>query len=499
LRHVLPPTETAALEKFNTLQSVYVLIDKPVRQYDEKGMMGALITQAIEKNQKRQNAIQKSTQLLNYLDVHKLAQVLQNQLEPIGINIAAYHLKNKNEDGMWMKRVGPSGVLEVSLPLMRVNSSQIQKAVKGANKEGKEAIQTSTVFKYEAHVSLASLLKTYPEGRTLDSWNSEVIFTEEKSSQVSEDEWVVQSQREILNRIAQSIRSQFHIQTLEKRRPIFKRKSKETSDDAYMAALKNDWSQAIQTWQTRLAEGVGQWTDRFNMAVGHEVLGNWALSKQQYETAREMAREDIDAAKIKWHTIFEDLSRLISLWGEKKKVESSLWFDGRLAILPFSDETNSVDGPELIRQTTEEMLRAGGYNVIPLEDVDRKLRNHGFSYGAQLHLTTPQKIAQWLDAERLVYGHLEEFREVMAGVYNKRIVAGKFSVWDQEVGKEIVVIPHKVVREDVASLNSGEIGLLFGMQVLRGAFERIVKKPLGKESLLYVRDSLQYIPLKPAK
>jgi len=108
------------------------------------------------------------------------------------------------------------------------------------------------------------------------------------------------------------------------------------------------------------------------------------------------------------------------------------WFSPRLAVLPFSDETTSVDAPIVLRKLAHRMLKDSGYSTIPLEEVDEILRGKGFSQGGQLKAAKPDQLAQWLKADRLLFGDVELFQSVPMPM-----VSGKLLLWDAREQKSI--------------------------------------------------------------
>jgi hypothetical protein len=94
----------------------------------------------------------------------------------------------------------------------------------------------------------------------------------------------------------------------------------------------------------------------------------------------------------------------------------------RVAILPMANDTNDLDGPVVVRQAIFERLAARGYQLVPLAEVDAKLKENGFTDGGQLKAAKPQDIGQWLGADGLVYSTLEEFNYINLGYYAQRTV-----------------------------------------------------------------------------
>ncbi len=116
----------------------------------------------------------------------------------------------------------------------------------------------------------------------------------------------------------------------------------------------------------------------------------------------------------------------------------------RVAVLPMKNDTNDVDGPDVVRQKMAEALTNRSYVVQDLKETEQILRDRmGISLGGQLELTTAQKLGETLGVDGVLYGTLMDFDETTTGVYNARKVRGKFklvstamsqTVWERGLG-----------------------------------------------------------------
>jgi hypothetical protein len=67
----------------------------------------------------------------------------------------------------------------------------------------------------------------------------------------------------------------------------------------------------------------------------------------------------------------------------------------RVAVLPMKNDTDDVDGPDVVRQKMVEALTRRSYVVMDVKESDQILRDRmGINLGGQLELTTPQS---WAD------------------------------------------------------------------------------------------------------
>ena len=133
----------------------------------------------------------------------------------------------------------------------------------------------------------------------------------------------------------------------------------------------------------------------------------------------------------------------------------------RVAVLPMKNDTNDVDGPDVVRRKMAEALTNHSYVVQDLKETDQILRDQmGINLGGQLDLTTPQKLGETLGVEGVLYGTLMDFDEVTTGVYNARMVRGKFRLVNTATGQVFWQRGLGVKSEQVtASTGSGLVRL----------------------------------------
>ncbi len=98
----------------------------------------------------------------------------------------------------------------------------------------------------------------------------------------------------------------------------------------------------------------------------------------------------------------------------------------KVAVLPFYNATNDVDGPGTVRKLFAGRLDRFHYDSLPLEDVDRLLSDRmGITLGSQLELTTAKELGETLGVDGVFYGYLLDFGQITTGVYNvKKVRAG---------------------------------------------------------------------------
>ncbi len=107
----------------------------------------------------------------------------------------------------------------------------------------------------------------------------------------------------------------------------------------------------------------------------------------------------------------------------------------KVAVLPFYNVTNDVDGPEMVRGLFASRLGRRHYSSLPLKEVDRKLsQEFGITLGSQLELTTASELGEVLGVDALFYGYLLDFNHITTGVFNEKKVRAGFKFVDAKSG-----------------------------------------------------------------
>ncbi len=108
----------------------------------------------------------------------------------------------------------------------------------------------------------------------------------------------------------------------------------------------------------------------------------------------------------------------------------------RVAVLPLKNDTNDVDGPEILRKKMIKALERRSYVVRDVKETDQILRDRvGITLGGQLDMATAQELGKTLGVEGLLYGTLMDFDEMTTGAINVRKVRGKFRLVNALTGQ----------------------------------------------------------------
>jgi hypothetical protein len=383
-------------------------------------------------------------------------------------------------------RLNPSGLLVISLKRPALSSNKEERTAVQYDKKKQKQNVKSRVWVYSASLAAEFHLLAWPGGEVLDTW-AEVVSAGEDRFDKSRDleDWYAANEENLFAQLTAKISDRYAGRAVDRFRPVFKADKDAASEQAVAHARAGRWREAAAIWRGR-AEAGGGWRDHLGLAVEAELAGDYKVAEEHYRRAEGASKGDKQAKPVRWGGIYRDLASAQSAPARGKCDRS--WFELKTAVLPFSDETTSIEGPDLARKLVFEQLKAAGYDMLPLEATDELLRKRGFSDGGQLGAATPAQLAGWLGAGRLVYCNLTDYGEIMAGVYNRRMVKGTARVWEAGAGEFLL-------EESVVKINTSK-NLLGGLagQLAKGLVERIGKQPLAYEAGVFSRQVAENLP-----
>ena len=165
----------------------------------------------------------------------------------------------------------------------------------------------------------------------------------------------------------------------------------------------------------------------------------------------------------------------------------------KIAVLPMSNQSNDLKGPEYIRKELVRHLQKRGYTVFPVQETDEILRTKlGINDGGQLNSTTPEKVGEALGADGLIYGDLINFKFVNVGFYQNRLVEAHFKMIDKS-GTPLWEDQRKSSRKEIQTSLKGA-----GNALARGLAEKAVENmagvPLWEDVQAVVRMTVSTLP-----
>lgn len=197
-----------------------------------------------------------------------------------------------------------------------------------------------------------------------------------------------------------------------------------------------------------------------------------------------------------------------------------------VAVLPMVNQTNDVEAPQYVRTEFDKKMPENFYANKPIKDIDQLLRDQmGITLGAQLDMTTPQKLGELLGVDGVIYGTLMNFDTQTTGVYNVRRVRAKFklvntrtgeTVWQNGIGIKSETtaggigsalslasgIKEAVQKEEIPwvtieSESKEGIGEAFIGALAQKAMEKAFKTPLARETQEMINRVIITLPVGP--
>ena len=399
-----------------------------------------------------------------------------------GNNVLAYRVfRTKEESDPYVRYFDPAGVLEIKLSEPAVSVRKESKATTYYSTEKKQWVTSNRdVWVYSGSIKAGVILYAGAGGKVLDKMSDTFTRTEEKTdNRTVGSEWYAQNEPKLFEAVSARLQEHYIGRSVSRSRTLIRKKDDPVSVKAADLAQSGKWSEAEKIWFGRLGS-TRDWRDMMNLGVTAETRKNYFEAKNYYVAARMLSAGDKEAGTVKWAEIMGDLDIALST-GALARSSAADWFAGETAILPFSDETTSIDGPPMIRTLLYESLKAAGYRLQPPEETDKLLLSHGLTQGGQLGAVDQAEICKWLGVERTFYGDIDEFGELVAGVYNRRTIKGRVTLWDLKAGNYIWALDATVSRVDISRSFMG--GLI--SQLSKDLVERLKGKPLAYEAAIF--------------
>jgi hypothetical protein len=165
-----------------------------------------------------------------------------------------------------------------------------------------------------------------------------------------------------------------------------------------------------------------------------------------------------------------------------------------LAVLPMDNGTLDFDGPNVVRREFAVGLAKRGYRILPLEQVDRDIKDKfGITDGGQLPSVDPKVLASSLAVDGLVYGFLDKFTDQNFGYYVNRQVTAAIRVVEGASGKDVWSYSDSFAKKDIA-FSKKEAEAKLAIYTAQKVIEKVTHKPLLRETQALVLKMLSSLP-----
>ncbi|MEE8425194.1 MAG: GNA1162 family protein [Elusimicrobiota bacterium] len=163
-----------------------------------------------------------------------------------------------------------------------------------------------------------------------------------------------------------------------------------------------------------------------------------------------------------------------------------------VVVLPFDNETTSLDAPERLRKMVAERL--GHLSPgLSIENVDERLRGVGVTDGGQLRSVASKKLGEALGTDGLLYGTVEEFKYQNLGFVSNRVVKLRLKLVHAASGERLWEAVGRHAKGNV-TLDKKKAGKAFVRGIVRQAAETALRVPLMRESRRAVEKALRNYP-----
>jgi len=100
-----------------------------------------------------------------------------------------------------------------------------------------------------------------------------------------------------------------------------------------------------------------------------------------------------------------------------------------VAIMPFGNDSNSVDAPNQLRDLLAKKLQAKFYRVVPLAEIDQTLEDEmGITLGDQLQDVDIKELKDKIKADAYVFGKVTHYDQTTSGVLNTNRVRAELQM-----------------------------------------------------------------------
>ena len=164
-----------------------------------------------------------------------------------------------------------------------------------------------------------------------------------------------------------------------------------------------------------------------------------------------------------------------------------------VAILPFDNESNDINAPEMMQSLVYWALRPSPYRLLDIKTVNEKLATVGIVDGGQLPALNPMKIATDFGVQALLYGYITDFGYVNVGFYVSRKVGLELKMVDGKTGQTLWENSGSVALRNF-TLDQNEAGKQLAKGLAEQFVEKLFNSPLEGEAKQATIKALRTLP-----
>lgn len=355
----------------------------------------------------------------------ELAGRLAAELRTPSSAVVGWQVAHSTAAPPWLADFSPSSSLWLEPPSLEASQEAFEQEVS----DGKKTVKV-TKYRLHAELSLRWRLYAEPEHRPLAEGGYDgTVASEERSEAVDPKAWLEGRLWPCALRFTEPLKRALLAHEVRSGRAL--KRGDGLPRQAFERATQGHWDEAAGLWRQSAEADPKDWISPLNLGVWHELGGRWPEAKAEYRRALDRGAEKSDRARAEaW------LAELEGMPGagppQASSAPAKAFFERRLAVLPFSNQSVDLGAPEALRAGVEAALRSRGYAVLSSTAVDAALLTKDIREGGQLGLLGPAELAALLGAERVLYGDVEEYGVVNVGVYYSRKVRLALKLFSKE-------------------------------------------------------------------
>jgi len=108
-----------------------------------------------------------------------------------------------------------------------------------------------------------------------------------------------------------------------------------------------------------------------------------------------------------------------------------------VAVLPFDNMSTDLDATPLIRPIVNERLRAKGFQMKDLAEVDQVLQENGVLISHDVYAFTPEELGEMLQTDAVMFGTVTDFNTKYVVLYSSVSVGIKLELTDCRTGEAL--------------------------------------------------------------
>ena len=167
----------------------------------------------------------------------------------------------------------------------------------------------------------------------------------------------------------------------------------------------------------------------------------------------------------------------------------------RVIVLPFENQTVDLTGHTMLREMIFDKFAKSGYNPVPMDEVDGKLKKKGLTDGGQLSFVAKDTLKEIFGPQILCYGTVENFTFQNLGFIVRKQVSLKIKMVFLGTGETVFEGAGKGSKTKFY-LSKEEAKKAFVRQMAVKLVQNMIKSPLRKEARQAVKKIFKKIPKK---